>query len=79
MVDFACQILFESKHRDFFVGQFKQEFCRLYGMIVELLLNLYLQAGLSPLKTPDPTIVISDLISVCLSANPDCRICRNNE
>ncbi|CAF2111875.1 unnamed protein product [Brassica oleracea] len=34
------------------VNQFKQEFCKLYGMTVEPLLNIYSQAGLSALKTP---------------------------
>nr|KJB76494.1 hypothetical protein B456_012G092000 [Gossypium raimondii] len=37
---------------DFLVDQFKQEFCRLYGMTLEPLLLTYLQAGLSALKTP---------------------------
>ncbi|KAK8671660.1 hypothetical protein V6N13_038248 [Hibiscus sabdariffa] len=46
------QVLFDPKQWDFLVGQFKQEFYRLYGMTVEPLLNIYLQAGLSALKTP---------------------------
>ncbi|KHG13790.1 Macrophage erythroblast attacher [Gossypium arboreum] len=46
------QVLFEPKQWDFLVDQFKQEFCRLYGMTLEPLLNIYLQAGLSALKTP---------------------------
>ncbi|KAK9024833.1 hypothetical protein V6N11_064739 [Hibiscus sabdariffa] len=46
------KVLFEPKQWDFLVDQFKQEFCRLYGMTVEPLLNIYLQAGLSALKTP---------------------------
>uniref|UniRef100_A0A5B6ZZY1 Macrophage erythroblast attacher n=1 Tax=Davidia involucrata TaxID=16924 RepID=A0A5B6ZZY1_DAVIN len=44
--------LFEPKQWDYLVDQFKQEFCRLYGMTLEPLLNIYLQAGLSALKTP---------------------------
>ncbi|GKV28554.1 hypothetical protein SLEP1_g37588 [Rubroshorea leprosula] len=46
------KVLFEPKQWDFLVDQFKQEFCRLYGMTLEPLLNIYLQAGLSALKTP---------------------------
>ncbi|XP_022747135.1 macrophage erythroblast attacher-like [Durio zibethinus] len=46
------KVLFEPKQWDFLVDQFKQEFCRLYGMTPEPLLNIYLQAGLSALKTP---------------------------
>ncbi|PIA38819.1 hypothetical protein AQUCO_02700192v1 [Aquilegia coerulea] len=48
------KVLFEFKQWDFLVDQFKQEFCRLYGMTLEPLLNIYLQAGLSALKTPYP-------------------------
>ncbi|XP_057511653.1 protein MAEA homolog [Actinidia eriantha] len=46
------KVLFEPKQWDYLVEQFKQEFCRLYGMTFEPLLNIYLQAGLSALKTP---------------------------
>ncbi|KAL6977275.1 polynucleotide 5'-hydroxyl-kinase [Sarracenia purpurea var. burkii] len=46
------KVLFEPKQWDYLVDQFKQEFCRLYGMTFEPLLNIYLQAGLSALKTP---------------------------
>ncbi|KAJ0650772.1 putative transcription factor interactor and regulator LisH family [Helianthus annuus] len=46
------KVLFEPKQWDFLMDQFKQEFCRLYGMTLEPLLNIYLQAGLSALKTP---------------------------
>lgn len=46
------KVLFESKQWDYLVDQFKQEFCRLYGMTLEPLLNIFLQAGLSALKTP---------------------------
>ncbi|KAK7358004.1 hypothetical protein VNO80_17303 [Phaseolus coccineus] len=46
------KVLFEAKQWDFLVDQFKQEFCKLYGMTLEPLLNIYLQAGLSALKTP---------------------------
>jgi hypothetical protein len=37
------------------VDQFKQEFYKLYGMTLEPLLNIYLQAGLTALKTPYPS------------------------
>ncbi|KAI7737582.1 hypothetical protein M8C21_020229, partial [Ambrosia artemisiifolia] len=50
------KVLFESKQWDYLMDQFKQEFCRLYGMTLEPLLNIYLQAGLSALKTPYPNI-----------------------
>ncbi|KAL3523743.1 hypothetical protein ACH5RR_016577 [Cinchona calisaya] len=46
------KVLFETKQWDYLVDQFKQEFCRLYGMTLEPLLNIYLQAGLCALKTP---------------------------
>lgn len=46
------KVLFEPKQWDFLLDQFKQEFCKLYGMTLEPLLNIYLQAGLSALKTP---------------------------
>lgn len=46
------KVLFEPKQWDYLVEQFKQEFCRLYGMTLEPLLNIYMQAGLSALKTP---------------------------
>ncbi|KAJ4719775.1 Macrophage erythroblast attacher [Melia azedarach] len=46
------KVLFEAKQWDFLVDQFKQEFCKLYGMTLEPLLNIYLQAGLSALNTP---------------------------
>ncbi|KAJ6901988.1 macrophage erythroblast attacher [Populus alba x Populus x berolinensis] len=46
------KVFFEPKQWDFLVEQFKQEFCRLYGMTLEPLLNIFLQAGLSALKTP---------------------------
>eukprot|EP00252_Welwitschia_mirabilis_P001752 TRINITY_DN1168_c0_g1_i1.p1 TRINITY_DN1168_c0_g1~~TRINITY_DN1168_c0_g1_i1.p1 ORF type:complete len:407 (+),score=91.08 TRINITY_DN1168_c0_g1_i1:252-1472(+) len=48
----AYRTLFEPSQWDNLVAQFKQEFCKLYGMTVEPLLNIYLQAGLSVLKTP---------------------------
>ena len=57
LIDFVLicfQVLFEPGQWDFLVDQFKQEFCRLYGMTLEPLLNIYLQAGLSALKTPYP-------------------------
>ncbi|ERN13428.1 macrophage erythroblast attacher isoform X2 [Amborella trichopoda] len=53
--DTECEkykVLFDAKRWDCLVEQFKQEFCRLYGMSLEPLLNIYLQAGLSVLKTP---------------------------
>ncbi|KAF8117413.1 hypothetical protein N665_0011s0129 [Sinapis alba] len=46
------KVLFELQQWDALVQQFKQEFCKLYGMTMEPLLNIYLQAGLSALKTP---------------------------
>ncbi|KAE9589259.1 putative transcription factor interactor and regulator LisH family [Lupinus albus] len=46
------KVLFEAKQWDILVDQFRQEFCKLYGMTLEPLLNIYLQAGLSALKTP---------------------------
>jgi macrophage erythroblast attacher len=36
------------------VDLFKDEFCKLYGMTTDSLLNIHLQAGLSALKTPYP-------------------------
>ncbi|MBA0571241.1 hypothetical protein Golob_004825 [Gossypium lobatum] len=48
------KVLFEPKQWDFLVDQFKQEFYKLHGMTLEPLLNIYLQAGLSALKTPYP-------------------------
>ncbi|XP_055800506.1 protein MAEA homolog [Solanum dulcamara] len=48
----AYKVLFEPKQWDYLIDQFKQEFCKLYGMTLEPLLNIYLQAGLSALKTP---------------------------
>lgn len=46
------KVLFEPKQWDYLIDQFKQEFCKIYGMTLEPLLNIYLQAGLSALKTP---------------------------
>uniref|UniRef100_A0A1D1XR25 Macrophage erythroblast attacher n=1 Tax=Anthurium amnicola TaxID=1678845 RepID=A0A1D1XR25_9ARAE len=46
------KVLFEPKQWDSLVELFKQEFCKLYGMTLEPLLNIYLQAGLTALKTP---------------------------
>nr|CAD1839758.1 unnamed protein product [Ananas comosus var. bracteatus] len=46
------KVLFESRQWDNLVEQFKQEFCRLFGMTLQPLLNIYLQAGLLALKTP---------------------------
>ncbi|KAH9613957.1 hypothetical protein KSS87_005102 [Heliosperma pusillum] len=51
------KVLFEPKQWDHLVDQFKQEFCKLYGMTLEPLLNIYLQAGLSALKTPYPSTI----------------------
>ncbi|CAL1387187.1 unnamed protein product [Linum trigynum] len=48
----AYKVLFEPEQWDYLVDQFKQEFSKLYGMTVEPLLNIYLQTGLSALKTP---------------------------
>ncbi|XP_013588779.1 PREDICTED: macrophage erythroblast attacher-like [Brassica oleracea var. oleracea] len=46
------KVLFELQPWDALVHQFKQEFCKLYGMTMEPLLSIYLQAGLSALKAP---------------------------
>ncbi|XP_022139154.1 macrophage erythroblast attacher [Momordica charantia] len=46
------KVLFEPKQWDNLVDVFRQEFCKIYGMTLEPLLNIYLQAGLSALKTP---------------------------
>ncbi|KAG2624810.1 protein MAEA homolog [Panicum virgatum] len=46
------KVLFEQDRWDFLVDMFKQDFCKLYGMSLEPLLNIYLQAGLTALKTP---------------------------
>lgn len=46
------KVLFEPKQWDILVDRFIEEFCRLYSMTPEPLLNIYLQAGLSALKTP---------------------------
>jgi macrophage erythroblast attacher len=52
---FYSQVLFEQSQWDSLVDQFKQEFYKLYGMTLEPLLNIYLQAGLTALKTPYPS------------------------
>jgi macrophage erythroblast attacher len=49
------KVLFEQNQWDSLVDQFKQEFCKLYGMTLEPLLNIYMQAGLTALKTPYPS------------------------
>ncbi|KAL7148020.1 hypothetical protein ABFS83_06G150400 [Erythranthe nasuta] len=46
------KVLFEERQWDYLVDQFKQEFYKLYGMTLEPLLHIYLQAGLCALKTP---------------------------
>eukprot|EP00249_Psilotum_nudum_P007998 c20969_g1_i1 orf=314-1543(+) len=46
------KVLFDANQWDILIQHFKQEFCKLYGMTLEPLLNIYLQAGLSALKTP---------------------------
>lgn len=46
------KILFDAKQWENLIQQFNQEFCKLYGMTQEPLLNIHLQAGLSALKTP---------------------------
>jgi macrophage erythroblast attacher len=46
------QILFDERQWDNLIQQFKQEFYKLYGMTLEPLLKIHLQAGLSALKTP---------------------------
>ncbi|PKA56077.1 hypothetical protein AXF42_Ash015562 [Apostasia shenzhenica] len=45
-------VLFEAKQWDFLIDQFKQEFYKLFGLTAEPLLNIFLQAGLTALKTP---------------------------
>ncbi|KAF0927494.1 hypothetical protein E2562_033988 [Oryza meyeriana var. granulata] len=49
------KVLFEQNQWDCLVDQFKQEFYKLYGMTLEPLLNIYMQAGLTALKTPYPS------------------------
>uniref|UniRef100_A0A0D6QVT0 Macrophage erythroblast attacher n=1 Tax=Araucaria cunninghamii TaxID=56994 RepID=A0A0D6QVT0_ARACU len=44
--------LFHENQWEELVQLFKQEFCKLYGMTLQPLLNIYLQAGLTALKTP---------------------------
>jgi len=46
------KVLFKPVQWSYLVDDFKQEFCKLFGMTLEPLLNIYLQAGLSALKTP---------------------------
>lgn len=71
VIDLACQVLFEAERWDFLVDQFKQEFYRLYGMTLEPLLNIYLQAGLSALKTPYPALIIFYCVCLGQSMNPE--------
>ncbi|KAF1860830.1 hypothetical protein Lal_00000244 [Lupinus albus] len=62
------KVLFEAKQWDILVDQFRQEFCKLYGMTLEPLLNIYLQAGLSALKTPFPernVVSLSQMPMMC--------------
>eukprot|EP00246_Nothoceros_aenigmaticus_P013261 TRINITY_DN4490_c0_g2_i1.p1 TRINITY_DN4490_c0_g2~~TRINITY_DN4490_c0_g2_i1.p1 ORF type:complete len:178 (-),score=30.04 TRINITY_DN4490_c0_g2_i1:156-626(-) len=47
----AYQTLFDMNQWDNLIQQFKQELYGLYGMTHEPLLSIYLQAGLSALKT----------------------------
>jgi hypothetical protein len=72
---FCFQVFFEPKQWDFLVEQFKQEFCRLYGMTLEPLLNIFLQAGLSALKTPYPLLIDLLLACNCSSTHPHTRVC----
>ncbi|KAL3630076.1 hypothetical protein CASFOL_023060 [Castilleja foliolosa] len=65
------KVLFEEKQWDHLADQFKQEFCKLYGMTLEPLLNIYLQAGLSALKTPYPYISV-DCRNVHFCYEDDC-------
>ena len=44
------------KQWDDLIDLFKDEFCKLYGMTTDSLLNIHLQAGLSALKTPYPLL-----------------------
>lgn len=60
----ALQVLFEPKQWDHLVDVFRQEFCKIYGMTLEPSLHIYLQAGLSSLKTPYP-FLFTFLIYTC--------------
>ena len=62
------QVLFEQDRWDFLVDMFKQDFCKLYGMTLEPLLNIYLQAGLTALKTPYPSYYYLLLFSSLFTA-----------
>jgi len=62
------KILFEQDRWDFLVDMFKQDFCKLYGMTLEPLLNIYLQAGLTALKTPYPSYYYLLLFSSVFTA-----------
>ncbi|KAL5975557.1 hypothetical protein ACLOJK_019881 [Asimina triloba] len=64
------KVLFEPKQWDYLVEQFKQEFCKLYGMTLEPLLNIFLQAGLSALKTPYPNFVKANFRNDCTKEDP---------
>ncbi|KAJ7537745.1 hypothetical protein O6H91_11G020300 [Diphasiastrum complanatum] len=48
----SYKMLFDAKQWDNLIQQFKQEFYKFYGMALEPLLHIHLQAGLSALKTP---------------------------
>jgi macrophage erythroblast attacher len=56
------KILFDAQQWNNLIQQFKQEFYKLYGMTLEPLLHIHLQAGLSALKTPYPHIENCDTL-----------------
>jgi hypothetical protein len=58
------QILFDAQQWNNLIQQFKQEFYKLYGMTLEPLLHIHLQAGLSALKTPYPHVENCDTLDV---------------
>jgi macrophage erythroblast attacher len=58
------KILFDAQQWNNLIQQFKQEFYKLYGMTLEPLLHIHLQAGLSALKTPYPHIENCDTLDV---------------
>jgi macrophage erythroblast attacher len=59
------KILFDAQQWNNLIQQFKQEFYKLYGMTLEPLLHIHLQAGLSALKTPYPHIENCDTLERC--------------
>ncbi|KAG7565750.1 CTLH C-terminal LisH motif [Arabidopsis suecica] len=72
------KVLFEPQQWDVLVDQFKKEFCKLYGMTMEPLLNIYLQAGLSALKTPYPSNSIKFDVFNCLFSASENKVAESN-